>query len=152
MGWAHMSSARFHLTARDCGPVPCATPVPNAPPPLSTAPGITKEVVTHFAFPLPPFGRSPRCSAPRPLPPMSRPELSSRATGFPRHCLHPRAPRWWQPSLIVPPPYQPHSELHAAMELLPDLFFSHLDHSLSPSLMPPPCRDACHHRIAPPPR
>jgi hypothetical protein len=34
------------------------------PPPPTTAPDVTEEAVTHFAFPLPSFGRATRCSAP----------------------------------------------------------------------------------------
>jgi hypothetical protein len=44
-----------------------------------------------------------------------------------------------------------HSELCTTKELLPDLFFGHLDHSLSPSPVPPPRRHTRHHRITPSP-
>jgi hypothetical protein len=102
-----MSAAHFCLTARDCYPVLLATPISGGcahraesarcqwppvvtahmgcPPPI-IAPDVTEEAAAQFTFPLPPFGRAPRCSALH-WPPlhrrrpssMSHPKLSDRA-------------------------------------------------------------------------
>jgi hypothetical protein len=110
-----MSVARFRLIARDGRPVPRTAPVsdgrahcaesarrqwplvvtaPRVLVPLTTAPDITDEAVTHSALSPPPFGCTPHYSAPlRPLlhyrgpSPMNRPELSDpakRSTSSPR--------------------------------------------------------------------
>jgi hypothetical protein len=83
------------LTARDGRLVPRAALFPVAAGhhrttwvgPLIPAPNVTEEAATHSAFPLPPFGRAPRCYALHwppllPLLPVADeppPELSNRA-------------------------------------------------------------------------
>jgi hypothetical protein len=102
-----MSAARSRLTAWDGRPVPRAAPVPDGHahhaesarcrwlpivaahvgwPLLGTAPDIIRGSHSPLRFSPPPFGYTPRCSAPcwlllhsRCSSPMSRPELSDRA-------------------------------------------------------------------------
>jgi hypothetical protein len=83
-----MSAAHFCLTAQDGRPVLRTSPIPGGCahcmksawrlwpsviathvgwPPLTTALDVTEEAITHFTFPLPPFGRTPCCSAPHRL-------------------------------------------------------------------------------------
>jgi hypothetical protein len=106
-GRAHMSAARFLLTAWDGRPVPHATPVPSGHahhvesarhrwspvvaahvgwPLLSTALDVIRGSCRPFRFSPSLFGRTPRCSAlhrpllhPHCLSLTSRPKLSDRA-------------------------------------------------------------------------
>jgi hypothetical protein len=115
-GRGHKSAARLRLTTKDGRPVPRVAPISGGrarcqwppvvtvprglPSPLIAAPDNIEEAAAHSTFPLPPFSRAPRSSAPHgpllhpPSPIAVEPPLSSRTgpKGVPLHCAPP-APR-----------------------------------------------------------
>jgi hypothetical protein len=121
-----MSAARFRLTAQEGCPVPLAAPVPvtahgGCPPPppyhcsgrdrgsrrpLHFSPPTVRSrssllcSVLATASPLSPIIDEPTEAV---LPSRTR-SLSAAPRDFPCRRLPSRAPHWWQPSLVVPPP------------------------------------------------